>query len=60
MTDVPSARERMSTRLRPRLQQLSLAQDSIQALSMWLVHHRSEAEAAVAVWQEEVARGKTQ
>lgn len=50
---------RMAERLGPRLRQLTAAQESIQGLRMWLLHHRSEADAAVAIWLSELRRGMT-
>ena len=48
---------RMAELLPPRLQQLTPAQDSIQGLRMWLLHHRKDAAAAVAVWRDELRKG---
>jgi len=55
---IPSSKDRMGERFRPRLQQMTTTSDSIQGLSLWLLHNKNDAEAAVTVWNDELLRGE--
>ena len=40
-----------------KLQNMSSTQDSIQTVSLWMIHHKKHAEDMVAVWQEQLKKG---
>ena len=44
--------------LQDKLARLSLSQDSIETLSLWMIHHKSKAKTSVAVWLEEFQKGR--
>lgn len=44
--------------LEKKLNDLSNTQQSVQTLSLWLIHHRKHAKAVVQTWNKEVHRGK--
>lgn len=43
--------------LQEKLARLSQSQDSIETLSLWIIHHKSKASTSVAVWLEEFQKG---
>ncbi|KAM5135785.1 regulation of nuclear pre-mRNA domain-containing protein 1B [Mantella aurantiaca] len=45
--------------LEKKLLELSNSQQSVQTLSLWLIHHRKHAAAIVTVWQRELKRAKS-
>ncbi|KAM9295964.1 LOW QUALITY PROTEIN: regulation of nuclear pre-mRNA domain-containing protein 1B [Gastrophryne carolinensis] len=45
--------------LEKKLSELSNSQQSVQTLSLWLIHHRKHAAAIVTVWQRELRRAKS-
>ncbi|KAM4605877.1 regulation of nuclear pre-mRNA domain-containing protein 1B-like [Discoglossus pictus] len=45
--------------LEKKLSELSNSQQSVQTLSLWLIHHRKHAGNIVTVWQRELRRAKT-
>ena len=40
-----------------KLQNMSSTQDSIQTVSLWMIHHKKHAEDMVAVWLEQLKKG---
>ncbi|XP_068094565.1 regulation of nuclear pre-mRNA domain-containing protein 1A [Hyperolius riggenbachi] len=44
--------------LERKLSELSTSQQSVQTLSLWLIHHRKHSSLIVAVWQRELRRAK--
>lgn len=44
--------------LNKRLKDLNSSQQSIQTLSLWLIHHRKYAHTVVKIWAKEIALGK--
>lgn len=44
--------------LNKRLKDLNSSQQSIQTLSLWLIHHRKYAHAVVKIWSKELMSGK--
>ncbi|KAM4033628.1 regulation of nuclear pre-mRNA domain-containing protein 1B isoform 1-T1 [Anomaloglossus baeobatrachus] len=44
--------------LEKKLSELSNSQQSVQTLSLWLIHHRKHAASIVTVWQRELKRAK--
>ncbi|KAG8446122.1 hypothetical protein GDO86_013841 [Hymenochirus boettgeri] len=45
--------------LEKKLSELSNSQQSVQTLSLWLIHHRKHAGSIVTVWQRELRRAKS-
>ncbi|KAM3923958.1 regulation of nuclear pre-mRNA domain-containing protein 1B [Leptodactylus fuscus] len=45
--------------LEKKLSELSNSQQSVQTLSLWLIHHRKHAASIVTVWQRELKRAKS-
>ncbi|OCT60553.1 hypothetical protein XELAEV_18046577mg [Xenopus laevis] len=45
--------------LEKKLSELSNSQQSVQTLSLWLIHHRKHAATIVTVWQKELRKAKT-
>ena len=43
-----------------KLNELNNTQQSIQTLSLWLIHHRKHSKVIVHVWHRELQKGKTQ
>ncbi len=43
--------------LTEKLDRLSLSQDSIETLSLWMIHHKSKAKTSVDTWLEEFKKG---
>lgn len=43
--------------LEKKLSELSNSQQSVQTLSLWLIHHRKHAGPIVAVWHRELRKG---
>lgn len=43
---------------RGKLAELNTTQQSIQTLSLWLIHHRKHAETYVSIWNAELRKGK--
>lgn len=41
-----------------KLQQMSSAQDSVQTVSLWIIHHKKYADDIVKVWMEQLKRCK--
>lgn len=41
-----------------KLSELSNSQQSVQTLSLWLIHHRKHANTIVRVWYNELKKGK--
>nr|BAE89828.1 unnamed protein product [Macaca fascicularis] len=46
--------------LEKKLSELSNSQQSVQTLSLWLIHHRKHAGPIVSVWHRELRKGKHQ
>lgn len=46
--------------LKTKLTDLNLSQQSIQTLSLWLIHHKKHAHTVVNVWMRELMKGKSQ
>jgi len=44
--------------LNKRLKELNSSQQSIQTLSLWLIHHRKYAHTVVKIWSKEILTGK--
>ena len=44
--------------LEKKLSDLSNTQQSIQTISLWLIHHRKHAKIAVQVWYKQLQKGK--
>lgn len=44
--------------LEKKLSELSNSQQSVQTLSLWLIHHRKHAGPIVSVWHRELRKGK--
>lgn len=44
--------------LRGKLAELNSTQQSIQTLSLWLIHHRKHADTYVPIWNTELRKGK--
>ena len=44
--------------LEKKLSELSNSQQSVQTLSLWLIHHRKHSKAIVTVWFNELKKGK--
>ena len=44
--------------LTEKLDRLSLSQDSIETLSLWMIHHKSKANTSVSTWLEEFKKGE--
>ena len=44
--------------LEKKLSELSNSQQSIQTLSLWLIHHRKHAKTVVEVWYKQLLEGK--
>lgn len=42
-----------------KLQELNSSQQSIQTLSLWLIHHRKHHAAVVKTWHKELLKGKS-
>jgi len=40
-----------------KLSRLTLSQESIETLSLWIIHHKVHAKLAVDVWLQEVEKG---
>lgn len=40
-----------------KLQNMSAAQDSVQTVSLWMIHHKKHADDMVAVWLDQVKKG---
>lgn len=45
--------------LEKKLSELSNSQQSVQTLSLWLIHHRKHSRPIVTVWERELRKGKT-
>ena len=45
--------------LTEKLDRLSMSQDSIETLSLWIIHHKSKAKTSVSTWLEEFKKGKS-
>lgn len=45
--------------LEKKLSELSNSQQSVQTLSLWLIHHRKHSKAIVSVWYNELKKGKS-
>ncbi|EDV29787.1 Regulation of nuclear pre-mRNA domain-containing protein 1B [Trichoplax sp. H2] len=48
-----------SAALEKRLTELSNSQQSVQTLSLWMMHHRKHSKAAVEVWHQEFQKART-
>lgn len=46
--------------LEKKLSELSNSQQSVQTLSLWLIHHRKHSRVIVAVWDNELRKGKAE
>lgn len=44
--------------LEKKLAELSNSQQSVQTLSLWLIHHRKHSKTIVKVWHNELKKGK--
>lgn len=44
--------------LEKKLAELSNSQQSVQTLSLWLIHHRKHSKTIVKVWHKELKKGK--
>lgn len=44
--------------LQEKLSRLSLSQDSIETLSLWIIHHKAHAKSSIEMWLEEIQRGR--
>ena len=40
-----------------KLQNMSSTQDSIQTLSLWMIHHKKHADDMVAIWADQLKKG---
>lgn len=40
-----------------KLQNMSSTQDSVQTVSLWMIHHKKHAEDMVSVWLEQLKKG---
>ena len=40
-----------------KLQSMSSTQDSVQTVSLWMIHHKKQADDMVAVWLEQLKKG---
>lgn len=40
-----------------KLQNMSSTQDSVQTVSLWMIHHKKQADDMVAVWLEQLKKG---
>lgn len=45
--------------LERKLSELSNSQQSVQTLSLWLIHHRKHSALIVSVWERELRKGET-
>ena len=43
--------------LQEKLNRLTLSQDSIETLSLWIIHHKTHAKVSVEVWLDDVKKG---
>ena len=43
--------------LQEKLSRLSLSQDSIETLSLWIIHHKAHATTSIEVWMEDMRKG---
>ena len=43
--------------LQEKLNRLSLSQDSIETLSLWVIHHKAYARTSVSMWLDNVLKG---
>jgi len=41
-----------------KLQNMSSAQDSVQTVSLWMIHHKKHAEDMVVVWLDQLKKGR--
>ena len=41
-----------------KLQNMSSAQDSVQTVSLWMIHHKKHAEDMVIVWLDQLKKGR--
>ena len=44
--------------LQEKLSRLSLSQDSIETLSLWILHHKAYAKTSVSLWLDNVLKGE--
>ena len=44
--------------LQEKLSRLTLSQDSIETLSLWIIHHKAHASTSIEVWMEDIQSGK--
>ena len=44
--------------LKKKLDDLNMSQQSIQTLSLWLIHHKKHAHTVVNVWYRELVKGE--
>lgn len=42
-----------------KLQNMSSTQDSVQTVSLWMIHHKKHADDMVAVWLEQLKKGSS-
>lgn len=45
--------------LEKKLSELSNSQQSVQTLSLWLIHHRKHSRPIVTVWERELRKGES-
>lgn len=43
-----------------KLQNMSSAQDSVQTVSLWMIHHKKHAEDMVIVWLDQLKKGRAE
>ena len=43
--------------LQEKLSRLTLSQDSIETLSLWIIHHKAHASTSIDVWMEDLQNG---
>ena len=46
-----------SQALLEKLSRLTLSQESIETLSLWIIHHKVNAKAAIDIWLQELDKG---
>lgn len=44
--------------LQEKLNRLTLSQDSIETLSLWIIHHKAHASTSIEIWMEDMQSGK--
>lgn len=55
--DTPTSQHEFQKNVTKRLNAMTDRQDSIQALSMWMIHHKGQCQKIVSCWLAAVKRG---